>query len=395
MTAEGARRLLLQLYTAALKAVDGRVATRTALQRAGLATSVSVFAIGKAAAAMTHGAYDHLQSRLQSALVITRPGYTGDVHTIPRAQWLEAAHPVPDASTLAAGEALMREVKTLAPETLPLFLISGGASSLVEVLRPGVGLEDLRRCNQQGLSSGIAIEALNAQRAALSMIKGGGLAALLAGRQAMALFISDVPGDDPDVIGSGLMGRAPRGDAVRRHVIGSGDVARRAAVAAAVNLGLRAEECAPRFDSDAEVVARCCVAAAHVSAAELLVWCGESTVRLPGNPGRGGRNQQLALAAALSMEKRSMQASQDSDYFLLAAGTDGSDGNSDDAGAIVDAGSCARMREARIDPQRALRSADAGSALAASQDLINTGPTGTNVGDLVMTLRARITPGVV
>ena len=398
MTREAARRQLLQIYTAALRAVDGRILTRDALSN--LATespllassanrSVSVFAIGKAAASMTLGAGDALGSRLRAALVITRPDCaSGLAQALPLAQIIESAHPLPDARSLAAGAALLAALRRLDVDTLPLFLISGGASSLVEVLREGVSLERLRECNEDGLASGIAIEEFNARRSALSQLKGGRLAELLEGRAALALFISDVPGDEPAIIGSGLMGPAPRGDAVYRQILASGDLARDAAVCAARGLGLRAQDRRPRFAGDAQSVAQHCIATARVSEAELLVWCGESTVRLPANPGRGGRNQHLALAAALALDGCA-------NLCLLAAGTDGSDGHSGDAGALVDGGSCARMRAEGFDPSLALQRADAGSALAAAADLVNTGPTGTNVGDLVMSLRTEPALGMV
>jgi hydroxypyruvate reductase len=119
-----------------------------------------------------------------------------------------------------------------------------------------------------------------------------------------------------------------------------------------------------------------------LSRGSLRVWGGETTVRLPPQPGRGGRNQQLALAAALALDGHPGIA-------LLAAGTDGIDGASEDAGAIVDGGSVLRMRDGGVDPRRALRDADAGTALAASGDLVHTGPTGTNVGDLLIAAAER------
>jgi hydroxypyruvate reductase len=110
------------------------------------------------------------------------------------------------------------------------------------------------------------------------------------------------------------------------------------------------------------------------------VWGGETTVRLPAQPGCGGRNQHLALAAALEL------AGEDQ-LWLLACGTDGSDGNTDDAGALVDGGSVQRMNDAGCEPAEALAAADAGSALALSGDLVHTGPTGTNVMDLCIGLK--------
>lgn len=382
------RRFLLALLQAGIAAVDGRAVTRRALQRGRVTKPTSVFAIGKAAAAMTLGAADALGSALRSALVITRAQHASDLmRVVPQARLIESAHPLPDERSLAAGAALRDAVLALADDEFPLFLISGGASSLVEALRPGVTLAQLQQCNAQGLASGIDIAALNRQRAALSSLKGGGLSALLRGRPGLALFISDVAGDSPDVIGSGLLGAAADAagvalapDRIERQVVASVDDAARAVVAAAQAAGEPAALCAPRFSGDAAELARHCVDQLRAAAPGLMVWGGESTVRLPPRPGRGGRNQHLALAAAMALAGNE-------ELFLLAAGTDGSDGNTDDAGALVDAASCARMLEQGVDPAAALAAADSAHALAESCDLIHTGPTGTNVGDLILGLK--------
>jgi len=118
----------------------------------------------------------------------------------------------------------------------------------------------------------------------------------------------------------------------------------------------------------------------HMGEAQLRVWGGESTVELPPRPGRGGRNQHLALAAARLISGRD-------ELLLLAAGTDGSDGVTDDAGALIDAETCARVALAQLDADDCLARADSARALAASGDLLHTGPTGTNVGDLAIGLK--------
>jgi hydroxypyruvate reductase len=120
-----------------------------------------------------------------------------------------------------------------------------------------------------------------------------------------------------------------------------------------------------------------------LSPAQLCVWGGESTVQLPEHPGHGGRNQHMALAAARLIAGHP-------ELLLLAAGTDGSDGVTEDAGALVDGDSCARLALAELDADRCLAQADSGRALAASGDLVHTGPTGTNVGDLVVGLKLSV-----
>jgi glycerate 2-kinase len=135
-----------------------------------------------------------------------------------------------------------------------------------------------------------------------------------------------------------------------------------------------------RFAGDADRLAVRLTHELYLSGAEVCVWGGESVVRLPPNPGQGGRNQHLALAAARLI------AGQD-DLLFLAAGTDGTDGPTDDAGALVDGETCARVTVAGLDVERSLAAADSQAALAAAGDLVHTGPTGTNVGDLAVGLK--------
>jgi hydroxypyruvate reductase len=227
-------------------------------------------------------------------------------------------------------------------------------------------------------------------------------------------MISDVPGDDPRIIGSGLLHASPdvpadapgvaalpaelrarldRVDSrpqagvdvpdVPVRVVASIGAACRAAAAAAREQGLQARLVRARIDGDAaELGARFVASLARQSPGVVQVRGGESTVRLPVSAGRGGRNQQLALAAALELERRGLR-----DARLLAAGTDGIDGASSDAGALVDAGTCQRGRAAGCDPGVSLERADSGTFLEAAGDLLHTGPTLTNVGDLVLGLR--------
>jgi hydroxypyruvate reductase len=370
---------------AALSQVEGRRCVREAL---GAPDSVRhgpvwVLAVGKAASSMTLGARDALGDALERALVITKDGHVdAPLAQLPGVEIHQSSHPVPDARSLAAGERVLRWVRELPVTVTPLFLVSGGASSLVEVLEPGLSLADLERMTTEGLAAGIAIGELNARRRRLSRIKGGRLTALLDGRPALALLISDVPGDDPAVIGSGLVGPAPQGvpDAVRRRIVGSIDSALAAAAARAQTLGLSASVAPGRFDGEAGELAAGFVAELARSPTAVRLWGGESTVRLPAQPGRGGRNQHLALAAS-----RLIAGSET--LLLLAAGTDGTDGPTQEAGALVDGGTLRRITRAGLDVEDVLQRADSGRALSASGDLICTGPTGTNVGDLIIGLK--------
>jgi hydroxypyruvate reductase len=379
------RRTLLELFDAALRAVDGRVRVSQFLRARSFAQPVAVVAVGKAASAMTLGAFDALGERVESALVITKdghvdPGIAGES----RCTVFESAHPVPDTRSLAAGAALDTCVGSMRPGVLPLFLVSGGSSSLVESLRPGVSLADLRSLNVRGLAAGLAIGELNRERARLSSLKAGGVARRLAGRRALALFLSDVPGDDPQVIGSGLLGHDGVDDAIERVVVASVATAVAAVDAAARARGLELDARSASFAGEAAAVAADFVAALRACPADGIVWGGESTVALPATPGRGGRNMHLALAAARLLREGET-------LTILAAGTDGTDGPTEDAGAIVDAGSIGRAEIAGCDVERAYREFDSGTALEASGDLVHTGPTGTNVGDLLIGLRRSAT----
>ncbi|MBV8497551.1 MAG: DUF4147 domain-containing protein [Gammaproteobacteria bacterium] len=379
------RELLLGLLRTGLASVDGR--RRVAAALAALpppARRVWVAAVGKAAAAMALGARDALGGAIERTLVITRDCFGLDQLSAGQAaaEVVLGSHPVPDARSLAAGQRLLAWVEELPADAEPLFLISGGSSSLVEVPAAGRTLADFEALTREALASGMAIAELNARRAALSAIKGGQLAARLGGRAARALFVSDVPQDDPRVIGSGLMGPASTGaDRVERRVVARVDDAVAAVAAQAGAQGLKAHPATARFSGDARRLAARFAHELRLAAnSDLLVWGGESTVELPATPGRGGRNQHLALAAARLIAGHE-------DLLLLAAGTDGSDGFSEDAGALVDADTCARIALAGLEADECLRRADSARALAASGDLVHTGPTGTNVGDLVIALK--------
>ncbi len=390
------RALLLELLQAGLRRVDGCACVRAALELPHPLSSgpLWVAAVGKAAAAMAEGAHQALGAAVQHTLLITRDAASCEaVRGRPNVEVLLGAHPLPDAHSLAAGARLLRWAQELPPGARPLFLISGGASSLVEVLAPGVTLESLRALNQAALSEGLSIGEFNARRTALSAIKGGRLAAALAGRSGRALFVSDVPQDDPAVIGSGLMAAAASGpDHIERTIVASIDDAVAGVATAAASHGLSVHAPRRRFADSAVRLAARCAHELSLQPVQVCVWGGESTVTLPANPGRGGRNQHLALAAARLIAGHP-------ELLLLAVGTDGSDGVTEDAGALVDADTCARVALAELDADACLQRADAAAALGASGDLVHTGPTGTNVGDLVIGLKltldaARALPGL-
>ncbi len=411
MPDQPSRQQLLDIYRAALTAVHGRHCCRRFLSGHRPAGSVALVAVGKAASSMAQGAADALAGRVLRGLVITKPGHSEPLtDAAADFECLFAAHPVPDARSLRAGAALLAFIDALPGEVPLLLLLSGGASALVEVLPAGAGLAELQRLNDWLLGSGLDIAAMNAVRRSLSCIKGGRLAQRLAGRRSLCLMISDVPGDDPAVIGSGLLAPAPPMPAglaarmpdwlrplqglapalpatddhcfasVERHIIATLKDALAAAAEAAHGLGYAVFDHATPLSGDAAACGRALARQLRDGPAGVYLWGGETSVRLPARPGRGGRNQHLALAAATVLAG-------DERCSLLCAGTDGSDGPGEDAGAIVDGGTLRRGWGQGLNADEALRRADSGRFLRASGDLLRTGPTGTNVMDVVVGIK--------
>lgn len=391
---------LLEMLRAALSRVAGDAAVRRWLEDHPLPGECAAVAVGKASGSMLAGARGVLGPRIVDALVVTAPGYSEEVPA--GVTLVKGSHPVPDARSLAAGEALVAFLQRQPASRPMLFLISGGASSMVEVLREGVNGDDLSRVNQWLLGSGLAIDGMNAVRKSLSRIKGGGLLTCIGDRPVTALLVSDVPGDDPAVIGSGLLVpdrevgavvsrldlppwlRALVGDpsacpdhAPEPVLVATNRDARLAAAEAARALGYPVFVHDDLLEGDAAVAGRDLARFLLGAPPGIHIWGGETTVRLPDRPGRGGRNQHLALAAAGVMAGHA-------DVGLLSAGTDGRDGPGEDAGGLVDGRTAARGSLAGLDPAESLAAAASGEFLEATGDLVHTGATGTNVMDLVI-----------
>lgn len=400
------RQFLQATFFHALRAVDGRRCVAEALTHCDDRGEVYVVAIGKAAPAMALGALDVFGDRLTAGLVISKKGDRSEVD-LPRMRHLSAGHPILDEASLVAGQALLAFIAEADPQRPMVFLISGGTSALVEVPR-GVDLAWLQRLYRWLLGSGLPIHQVNAVRRQFSQIKGGRLLRYLGGRQVLNMMICDVPDCRPADIGSGLLvadevsvplpvlpswirERLPPPEVVARPV--AVDVAhrivadnRRARLAAAAY----ARERGWVIQHFQELVVRDCrreaarIAAALQQAApqNVLIWGGEVTVTLPARPGRGGRNQALALAVADCI------AGHDSIVFL-AAGTDGSDGMTAECGAVVDGQTVLRGQRQGYSARQALAAADAGTFLQASGDLLCSGATGTNVMDLYLGAKVR------
>jgi glycerate 2-kinase len=411
-----ARRVLLsRCLEAALEAVDGRRIVPGALAGIDLPPGTPIIALGKAAAAMLAGAVAALGDRAGPALCITRADSIRPAECAAGIRVIAGDHPVPGARSLAAGRELLAFIDGL-PLGMPvLCLLSGGSSALVEALPAGMELADLEQANRWLLASGLPIDAVNQVRARLSCLKAGRLARRLTGRRVVALAISDVPGDDPAVIGSGpwtaalpsplpralpgwlreLLALAPPQPApgdpalaeVDYRVIGNGARALAAAGAVARAAGVPVQVHDDPLQGEVPDAARQLLASLAAGPPGFHAWSGETTVRLPEHPGRGGRNSHLALTLACALAGRD-------GIDILCAATDGSDGTGGAAGGWADGGVIARGTALGLDARQALAGADSGAFLAMTGDAWHSGPTGTNVMDLVLAVLAPRDRGV-
>ncbi|MBO9447085.1 DUF4147 domain-containing protein [Ruegeria sp. R14_0] len=363
------RQQAIRIWQAGVDAVDGQTATKAVLDDT--QTPDQILAVGKAAAAMARAALDHFGPR--PTLVVTKDDHGSDLPEDVRV--IEASHPVPDTRSLEGGRALREVIEAMPADSHVLLLVSGGASSLAEDLLSGHTLSDLEKLNSRLLAEGLDITAMNAERRKLSRIKGGGLLSHFKGARATVLAISDVPGDDLAVIGSGI-GALPDSHSFQAstQIVASNAHARSAAAELARSEGLPVltdEEC---LHDDFLRVASELGPRLRDMPPGAMVFGGEPTVVLPENPGRGGRNQALALALA-------REISGSSDLTLVVGGTDGTDGPTNAAGAVVDGATW------RDEAEEALQNADSGSFLDKANALLVTGPTGTNVMDLIVAIR--------
>jgi hydroxypyruvate reductase len=405
--------------------VDGQRLTVAGVEEVDLASIDRILLIGagKAAARMAAGALQVLGERIGEGTITTRDGHGAE---LPRIEVWEAAHPVPDTRGMAGAADALRLARDAGPRDLVLCLLSGGASALWPAPVPGVSLTDLMAVTDALLRSGATIHEINTVRKHLSRIGGGWLARAAAPARVVTLAVSDVVGGALDVIASGPTVPDPTtyadalevlrergihpppavlahlragGDGERpetpkpydaaferatAHVIAGSHEALAGAAREAERLGYRARIVAEDVEGEASSVGEQVAQLAMDALAEYpdaplaLLLGGETTVTVQG-PGRGGRNQELALAAAVELEGVA-------GVLVAAMGTDGTDGPTDAAGAFADGGTVARAHAAGLDARDALRRNDAYPFLRAAGDLIVTGPTGTNVNDVVLVL---------
>ncbi|MGE4371984.1 MAG: glycerate kinase [Xanthobacter sp.] len=415
--AQAPRAFLQRLFEAAIRAADPALVVPPALPPAPRGRTI-VIGAGKASAGMAAALEAHWKGPLEG-IVITRNGQGCEGASCRQIEIVEAAHPVPDAAGQEATRRIHDLLRGLGPDDLVIALISGGGSSLLSMPLEGVSFTQKQEINRALLRSGATIGEMNVVRQHLSSVKGGRLAALAAPARMVTLLISDVPGDAPETIASGptVPTSATRQDAlaiVRRfglelpenvralleheaadspapdapffaqnsvHVLASARQSLAAAQAVAQAEGIRAIVLSDRIEGEAREVAKplgaialeCALAGAPFPPPVVLLSGGETTVTVHGN-GRGGRNSEFGLSAALTLQGQSRICG-------LAADTDGIDGMENNAGVFFDGQSIARLRAQGHDPHALLADNDAWSAFSALDDLFITGPTGTNVND--------------
>ncbi len=364
-----------QIWWAGVEAVKGRASVATVLTEYPVSKPHAIIAVGKAAEDMAVGAWDILGDDVPTLIVTKYDHLTDASATNANCTAIEAAHPVPDDQSLKAGKTLIKWMKGLGPNAHVLCLISGGASALAEHLVDGVDKADLIALNSAALSGGLPIGQINARRKQISAIKAGKLFDFFGGKMISVIGLSDVEGDDFATIGSGLMDARADARATCR-LAASNAVARNAAAAKASALGFDVTTNEETLYMDVKIAAA--RVAEHLLSAQsgVHIWGGEPTVMLPENPGRGGRNQ--ALATAIAMQLRGANG-----ITCLVAGTDGTDGPTTAAGGLV-TGQTVTDHDAAT---KAMETAACYDFLLEQGALFETGPTGTNVMDVIVAIK--------
>jgi len=436
----GLRRQAASILTAAVRAVDPAAAVRRYISRRGRVLRIAgrrydlgsirrifVVGAGKASAPMAAAVERILGPRVSAGIIIVKYGYAVPLRRI---RVIEAGHPLPDAAGQRAAEELLDLVRGAGPDDLVLCLISGGGSALMPALVGEMSLDDEITVTGLLLRSGAAIQEVNTVRKHLSRIKGGRLAAAASPARVVALILSDVLGDPVDAIASGPTAPDPTTfadalDVVRRYgladsmpvsamaylqrgaagrepetpkpddpvfrrvqivLVGSNEQAVAAAAARAKTVGFRTLVLTTSLEGEAREAARvfCSVVRGigtrrtPIAPPACLLAGGETTVTVRGQ-GRGGRCQEFALSSGRVIAGWA-------NTVVAAFGTDGTDGPTDAAGALVDGGTAARAQSAGLDAGRALADNDSYPFFQQLGDLLLTGPTRTNVNDIYLAL---------
>lgn len=388
---------------------------------------IFVIGAGKASVPMAQAVEQILADRITGGVINTKYGHS---RPLQRIEVNEAAHPLPDERGMEGTEKIVKLLKEADKETLVLCILSGGGSALMPHPAAGISLEEKQQTTQRLLQSGASIEETNAIRKHLSGIKGGRLCQLAHPARVVTLILSDVVGNKLETIASGptvadpstfadclriverydLVGRLPPtvirrlqagvrggveetpkpGDRIfsscQNLVVGDNRLAVEAARAKAISLGYNTLVLSTQIEGEAREVARVYAALAKevlssgnpISSPACLIGGGETTVTVKG-AGKGGRNQELVLAAAVQIDGLR-------DVVILSGGTDGTDGPTDAAGAVADGQTVRRAKQMGLSASDCLRENDSYQFFRSLGDLLMTGPTGTNVMDIQIVL---------
>lgn len=381
------RKLLEAIWQNGVACVGGYEAVQKAVSKSLNFSPTHIVAVGKAASTMARAALDSFDKSLPT-LVVTKYDHGEEaLANYENLSLIESAHPVPDENCIKAGKALIEFISELGSDAKLLMLASGGSSSLAESLMPPNTLDDLKALNEKMLASGMDIHAMNAKRKKISLIKDGKLLAMFKGQALRSFLISDVEGDEINAIGSGV-GAVTRNtlcEDTQEKIIASNEIARADCAKSALAHDLDVIVNEETLYGDVFDIAKQCTSKIMYGPKGLYIFGGEPVIQLPDNPGEGGRNQ--ALAVAMAREISGMD-----NVELLVAGTDGSDGPTGSAGGYVTSESWNKNAGGAA----ALDAANSGSWLRNIKDacadvqhggLYVTGPTGTNVMDIMLVLK--------
>lgn len=373
------RQILELIWQKGVEAVNGFTCVRNAISKHSDFEPTHIIAVGKAASPMARSALESYGSDILSLVVTKHDHGEAELHKYENLNLIESAHPVPNEHSLRAGEALIQFIDGMSSDAKLLMLVSGGASALAEALPDNMSLSDLQKFNNGLLSDGLDIHEMNRQRKEISKLKAGKLLARFKGKQAQVFAISDVEGDDISVIGSGIgeIAKSAKCKNMISEIIASNEIARHVCEQEAKQLGFEIVANEETLFGDVFEIAKEHAQKIKAGPKGIYIFGGEPVIELPKKPGEGGRNQ--AMATALAKE-----ISGHKNISILVAGTDGTDGPTNSAGGFVDGTSWKKTTKGA----EYLKRADSGNWLRKSGGLFVTGPTGTNVMDIMLAIKS-------
>ncbi|HJC15439.1 MAG TPA: glycerate kinase [Candidatus Fusicatenibacter intestinigallinarum] len=384
-------------------------AVRNSLNELQLNGNIYIIAIGKAAWVMAQTASAFLNDKVKMGLIVTKYGHSRG--PLKMFEIIEAGHPTPDENSIRGAKRMLEILESLEQKDIVLFLLSGGGSSLVELPMDGLDLEDIQTVTRKLLFCGADITEMNLIRKKLSAIKGGKLSGHLRGQKAYAIILSDIISDNNDMIASGItypdlstvkdvekilkkyqirfdrkvMSVLEKSDSYRNvsvenHVVGSVTELCKAAAEHAWELGYIPHIVTTAMDCEAREAGRWMASMAEGTYPRpfAMIAGGETVVKVTGK-GMGGRNQEIALSAAMELKGKE-------NVLLFSLGSDGTDGPTDAAGGMVDGHTAGQLEALGINIEQVLADNDSYHALKKVDGLIITGATGTNVNDVTVLL---------